>query len=165
VRTVVFGVGNAARGDDALGPLLLARIAEAFPAVTALAEFQLQIEHALDLEGAGLVLFVDADAALEGLFAFREIGPGVERAPFTHALRPEAVLEVFERIEGRAPPPSFVLALRGERFGLGEPLSPGGRAALDAAWAFLAPLLETPALDRWCEAARHTAGRMQRCAS
>lgn len=155
MRTVVFGVGNAARGDDAVGPLLLARIAKAFPAVTALAEFQLQIEHALDLKEAGRVLFVDADATLAEPFAFREIGPGIERAPFTHALRPEAVLEVYQRIEGRAPPPSFVLALRGERFGLGEPPSPSGRASLDAAWAFIAPLLETPALDRWHEAARH----------
>ena len=36
MRLVVFGWGNEARGDDGLGPLLLARIAAAFQPSSAL---------------------------------------------------------------------------------------------------------------------------------
>ena len=48
MRLVVFGWGNDARGDDGLGPLLLERVARAaWPDVTTVEDFQLQIEHAL----------------------------------------------------------------------------------------------------------------------
>ncbi len=51
MRLVVFGWGNEARGDDALGPLLLRRIAAMrAPDVETIEDYQLQIEHALDLE-------------------------------------------------------------------------------------------------------------------
>ena len=61
MKLVVFGWGNVSRGDDGLGPLLLARIAEAGWAESTLIEdFQLQLEHALDLQGADLALFLDA---------------------------------------------------------------------------------------------------------
>jgi len=61
LRLVVFGWGNDASGDDGLGPLLLARVARAaWAGVTTVENFQLQIEHALDLDGAEAALFVDA---------------------------------------------------------------------------------------------------------
>ena len=54
-RLVIFAVGNPSRGDDALGPELLARLADWLakqnPAVDVelVEDFQLQIEHALDV--------------------------------------------------------------------------------------------------------------------
>src|SRR5450830_1062984 len=60
---LVFGWGNLSRGDDALGPLCIERLrALAAPAtaVDYLDDYQLQIEHALDLVGRQRVLFVDA---------------------------------------------------------------------------------------------------------
>ena len=49
---VVFAAGNDVRGDDALGPLLLARIEGlAMATVRCVFDFQLQVEHALDLDG------------------------------------------------------------------------------------------------------------------
>ncbi len=58
---VVLAVGNDARGDDALGPLLLDRLAaSAWPGVRTVLDFQFQVEHALDLEGAAGAVFVDA---------------------------------------------------------------------------------------------------------
>ena len=63
---LVLGVGNPSRGDDALGPLFIERAAEALKERVAagelelLTDFQLQIEHALDLEGRRRVVFVDA---------------------------------------------------------------------------------------------------------
>ena len=73
--TLVFGWGNPGRGDDALGPLLIERLEAAralrpgWEGVELLCDFQLQIEHALDLQGRARVLFVDASAAGEAPFA------------------------------------------------------------------------------------------------
>ena len=76
-RVVVFGWGNVSRGDDGLGPLLLARIeALGLPHVTTIEDFQLQIEHALDLRDADLALFVDASVAAPAAFGFFDgLGP------------------------------------------------------------------------------------------
>jgi hydrogenase maturation protease len=155
MRLVVFGWGNDARGDDGLGPLLLARIAAAgWPEVTIIEDFQLQIEHALDLDGAELALFVDAGRDTPAPFAFAEIAPKNAFRHTTHALAPEAVLDVFARLRGRAPPPSFTLCVRGERFELGDGLSDAAREGLEAAWAFAQELMRERSIDAWRGKAR-----------
>ena len=60
MRLVVLGWGNDSRGDDALGPALVDRIAAAWPDLPMVDDYQLQIEHALDLEGTEAALFLDA---------------------------------------------------------------------------------------------------------
>ncbi len=150
MRLVVFGWGNDARGDDGLGPLLLERIAAAgWTDVTTIEDFQLQIEHALDLEGVEMALFVDAGKNTPEPFAFAEIEARRDASHTTHALSPEAVLDVYARSLGRAPPPAFVLCMRGERFGLGETLSPPGRARLEAAWGFVTRLMQERSPETW----------------
>jgi hydrogenase maturation protease len=149
MRVVVLGWGNDARGDDALGPLLLRRIAEAFPDLDTVEDYQLQVEHALDLEGFDAALFVDASHGLSEPFAFREIAPSAARTPTTHALSPEAVLDVYVRVQNRPPPPAFVLALRGEQFDLGQGLSETGAEALEAATVFCGGLMASRSLAAW----------------
>ena len=63
---LLLAVGNESRGDDALGPLLARRV-QAWLASTGMdsqveviEEFQLQIEHTLDIKDRQLLLFVDA---------------------------------------------------------------------------------------------------------
>ncbi len=155
MRLVVFGWGNDARGDDGLGPLLLARIAAAgWRDVTAIEDFQLQIEHALDLDGAEAALFLDAGRNTAAPFTFAEIGPKRDMSHTTHALAPEAVLDVYQRSLGRTPPPSFTLCIPGERFELGEGLSAEARGRLEAAWAFVQGLMQAPTVEAWRSAAR-----------
>ncbi|MDP2785684.1 MAG: Ni/Fe hydrogenase, partial [Sulfurimicrobium sp.] len=61
---LVFGYGNPSRGDDALGPLLLEQLAALnLPHVELLTDFQLQVEHAVDLQGRERVLFIDASVS------------------------------------------------------------------------------------------------------
>ncbi len=161
MRVVVLGWGNDARGDDALGPLLLRRLAEAYPGLDTVEDYQLQVEHALDLVGFDAVLFIDASHGLSEPFAFREIAPSASRTPTTHALSPEAVLDVYVRLHGRPPPPAFVLALRGERFELGEDLSVGGVEALGASTRFCESLLASPVLETWRRIAAETSGAVK----
>ncbi len=150
MRLVVFGWGNDARGDDGLGPLLLARIAQAgLPDVTTIEDFQLQIEHALDLEGAEMALFLDAGRETPDPFVFAEILPRRDASHTTHALSPEALLDVAERALSRPAPPSFVLCVRGERFELGAPLSAEAAARLEAASAFVEGLMQERTVENW----------------
>jgi len=158
LRLVVFGWGNDARGDDGLGPLLLQRVARAaWPQVLAIEDFQLQIEHALDLDGADLALFLDAGKDTPAPFTFAEIAPALVTTPTTHALAPEAVLDVYARALGRSPPPAFMLCIRGERFELGEALSREAGERLEAAWAFVQDLMGERSVDGWRRKARTVA--------
>jgi len=150
LRLVVFGWGNDARGDDGLGPLMLARVTRAaWPDVTTVEDFQLQIEHALDLDGAEAALFVDAGKDTPAPFAFIEIGPKRGDSHTTHALAPEAVLDVYARSLRRPPPPAFTLSMRGERFELGEGLSAKAAERLEAAWAFVQGLMRQRSVEDW----------------
>ena len=154
MRIVAFGWGNDARGDDGLGPLLIARLARAgFPGVSTVEDFQLQIEHALDLDGADMALFLDAGKDTKDPFAFAEIFAKRDASPMTHALSPEAVLDVHARTLGRTPPPSFVLCVRGDSFELGEPLSAEAARRLEAAWAFVEALMRERTVEDWRAAA------------
>lgn len=147
---MVFAIGNASRGDDALGPLLAERLeALDLPGLHLVSEFQLQVEHALEIAGAGLVLFIDAAQGQANELRFTEIRAQAGRAAFSHALAPAAVLAVFEQVEGVAAPPAFVLGVAGDRFELGAPLSARAAQAGEAAAALLRRLLAEPAAARW----------------
>ena len=148
--SLVFAWGNPSRGDDALGPRFiegLEALAVSHPEwqrFAALTDFQLQIEHALDLRGRQRVLFVDASVACTAPFAVSSIGPARDASFSSHALTPQALLQVYRDVDGDEPPPAQLLAIRGERFELGEGLSASARAHLDAALAWTAAWLTAP---------------------
>jgi len=149
-KLLIFGYGNPSRGDDALGPLLLERLeAEGFPGVECLTDFQLQVEHALDLEGRELALFIDAHLSCAPPYTFTALRPETDRSYTTHAMSPAAVLQVFSEIHHRPPPPAFLLSIRGGRFELGEGLSAAAQANLDAAHAFAQTLCARPEPGYW----------------
>lgn len=150
MTVVVFAVGNPSRGDDAIGPQLLAELeARALPDVRLVGEFQLQIEHALDLDDADLALFIDAGTGTPGPFRFYEIAPRANWQVSSHAIAPDAVLQVFADLRRRPPPPAFVLCVRGEAFELGEGLSAAARQHLDAARRHLESCLAHPDAAQW----------------
>jgi hydrogenase maturation protease len=128
---LVIGIGNPSRGDDALGPALLDALraagVEYSGRVELLTDFQLQVEHALDLEGRRAVLFVDASwpgASFDGSAGtvLTRIQADAAASLSSHALRPQAVLQVCAALRQPAPP-AWQLAIEGRRFELGEPIS------------------------------------------
>lgn len=149
---LVFGYGNPSRGDDALGPSLLEALQRWTglpPEVEVLSDFQLQIEHALDIEGRRLVLFADASVACSSPFAFGRVQPACDHSFSTHVLSPAAVLQVYCSVHKADPPPTFLLSIRGEVFGLGEPLSSAAQNNLRAGLAFSQKLLHNASLENW----------------
>jgi hydrogenase maturation protease len=138
---LVLGWGNRSRGDDALGPLCLEALRDALPAplqdpVEFLDDYQLQIEFALDLVGRERILFIDASLICAAPFAVRQAEPRHDSTISSHALSPEALLQVFVDLQGCAPPPATVLAIRGEAFELGAPMTASAQAHLAAAVAW-----------------------------
>ena len=135
---LIFGWGNPSRGDDALGPLFVDRIeAMNLPGVECLTDFQLQVEHALDLQGRRKVLFVDASIEAATPFTAERIEPARDVSFTTHAMTPQAVLQVYRELEDADPPPCWLLAIRADKFELGEAPSDAALGNLEAAleWA------------------------------
>lgn len=152
---LLFGYGNLSRGDDALGPLLLEYIENTvnLDTIEILTDFQLQIEHALDLENRALVLFVDASVACVNAFDFAVLAPARDKSYTTHAMSPAAVLDVYQEIKKQTPPPCFLLSIKGEKFELGEGLSVNAEQHLAQACQFAGQLLGNPDSAIWWQQA------------
>ncbi len=152
---LVFAVGNESRGDDALGPLLLRklnvwlianRLSDLFEL---LEDFQLQIEHAMDMKDRRLLLFIDAGMETPSPFSFYRAQPGQAPVLYSHALTPEALLKVYTQFYQETPPDVFILCIRGDSFELGEPPSPAATIHLAQAQAFVQQLLLKPDSVNW----------------
>jgi hydrogenase maturation protease len=145
---LLFGYGNPSRGDDALGPAFIERIEALqsahpqWPQIDFLTDFQIQVEHALDLKGREFVILVDASVSAKPPFSFERIAPGGDAAYSTHIMLPQTLLAVYQTVTGEALPPVYLLGIRGEHFELGEPLSAGASANLQSAVEFAVELLE-----------------------
>jgi hydrogenase maturation protease len=154
MKLVIIGYGNPSRGDDAIGPLLLNKIADCnFENISCFEDFQLQIIHSLDLEGMDMALFIDAGMNTQAPFFFKQIHASGELITHTsHSLAPQTVLDIYIKIKGKTPPPAFLLCVAGESFGLGDDLSQNGQINLNQAWDFILPLLQNPNLEKWQKA-------------
>jgi len=135
---LVIGIGNPGRGDDAVGPHLIERLAgRVGPEVELLTDFQLQVEYVLDLAGRQEVVIADAAAAGPAPFRFEPVAAAGDAAFTTHSLSPAALLAAYHRHYGAPPPPCHVLAIRGYDFELGRPLSAQAEANLEVALRFM----------------------------
>ena len=152
---LVIGVGNPSRGDDALGPLLLARLREWVgkngleDRIELLEDFQLQVEHAADLQERERVLFLDAGVNTPPPYTVDRVQPHPGRAVLSHALPPEDVLATYVRVFQSQPPPSFLLCISGAAFELGATLSRDAVHNLEAAYAFAIRLIPATDLAAW----------------
>lgn len=145
--TLIFTYGNPSRGDDALGPLLYERlesekrINKLLQRVDLLTDFQLQIEHAMDLQNRERIIFVDASVSAAAPFEYSRLTPAREISYTTHAMSPAEVLSVYQQINGKALPPAFLLGIRGYEFALGQPLTSQAEGNLQLACEFILELL------------------------
>lgn len=151
---LVFAYGNPSRGDDALGPALYGqletqRLAGKLPGVDLLTDFQLQVEHALDLQGRSRVLFVDASVSARAPYQLSPLRSECDASYTTHAMSPGAVLAVYEKINGQTPPAAYLLSIRGYTFGLGKDLSSGARTNLQDSYVLVCKLLSAASVTDW----------------
>lgn len=148
---LVFGWGNRSRGDDALGPLCVEQLRGALSFrddIEFLDDYQLMVEHALDLGGRERVLLIDASLGCAPPFETLQLRPAADGSLSSHALSPQALLQVYRELHDEDPPPCTLLALRGMRFELGEPPSAAALAHLDAALQWAVGWLSRPQVLR-----------------
>lgn len=152
--TLIFTYGNPSRGDDGLGPAMFELLennkqeSQELDKVDLLTDYQLQIEHSLDLEHRECVLFIDASISAEAPYEFHQLQPERDNSYTTHAMSPVSVLDVYQQINQRKPPPSYMLTIRGYEFGLGQALSEQAELNLQQGYDFIRQLLTTD-LVQW----------------
>ncbi len=133
-KLLLFGYGNPGRGDDALGPELIERIAQLKLAdVECQNDMQLQVEHVTDLAGCDRVVFIDADMSCAEPFELSEISALKDDSYTSHAMNPTALLHAYRQVYEKDAPPAFLLRIRGYDFELGDPLTDKASANLEAA--------------------------------
>jgi len=143
LKLLVIGIGNPSRGDDALGPKLIERLAERdLPEVELLTDFQLQVEYLLDLHGRTAVIFVDASVSCQEPFVCSPASANHDATFSTHTMSPEAVLDAYAVHYQCAPPAAYILAIRGYSYDLGDPLSVSAARNLDAAETYILERLD-----------------------
>ena len=149
-KLLLFGYGNPGRGDDALGPALIARIEEMqFAGVECLNDMQLQVENVADLAECAQVLFIDADMSCTEPFEFSEVVAEQDNSYTSHAMHPAALLHAYRQVYRKYAPPAFLLRIRGYRFALGDPLSDKAMTNLEAATQLAAGLCASISLPKW----------------
>jgi len=140
---LIFTYGNPSRGDDALGPAMFDRLEEHqcgsndLDNVDLLTDFQLQIEHAVDLEDRQCVLFIDAGVSCAEPFELHQLQAERDESFTTHAMSPTSVLAVYKQINQEEAPPAYLLTIRAYEFGLGLPMSEAARTNLDLAFQYI----------------------------
>ncbi len=118
--------------------------------VDLLIDYQLQIEHAVDLEQRECVLFIDASVSAAAPYEFYRLQAERDSSYTTHAMSPVAVLDVYQQINQHNPPPSYMLTIRGYEFGLGQVMSEQAKLNLQLAYEFTKRLLVTD-ITQWSE--------------
>jgi len=152
---LIFAIGNESRGDDALAPLLVRRLApwlaenNLAEACEILEEYQLQVEHVLDLQQRRLILFVDAGMDTPAPYNFYPLKNSAAAQLYSHALTPEALLAVHQQLYPAASLSAFVLCIKGESFELGEDLSALADNHLQLALDFTSELLRRAEQSAW----------------
>jgi hydrogenase maturation protease len=148
LSTAAVCLGSPFRGDDAVGPLVAARLRQAGAAVLDCADEPTRL---LDLwAGLDTVVVVDALRGGEPAGTVRRIEatdaplPADVRLASTHAMGIGDAL-ALGRALGRAPRRVVVLGVEGAAFGMGEELSPAVAAALDELTAAVLRELEAGA--------------------
>lgn len=147
---LIFTWGNPSRGDDAIGPYLHDKLQQAdLTDIDLLTDFQLQIEHAVDLEHRERILFIDASTSSVAPFEFSKLEPLRDSSYTTHAMSPEALLSVYTQVNRKAPPPAFMLSVRGYEFELGTAITEHASDNVAAAIDFIEDLLADNDMEEW----------------
>ncbi len=147
----VFAWGNTARGDDGIGPILAQRLREqGFPGLRVIEDHQLNIEHVTDLQDCGAALFIDASTEIDEGYRLERIGPSRDGNFSTHAISPQALLNVFEQTMKAPAPDSWLLHVAAREFELGAEPGSKARQSIEQAHCFLEALLEGASSD-WRE--------------
>jgi len=143
---LVVGVGRRDRGDDAVGPAVAERAMELVPPGVIVVERGEPADLIDTWAGAGLAVVTDAvrsgrrPGTVHVLHACRSPLPVRTGAGGTHGLGLAEVIELGRALQ-RLPRELVVVGVEAQQFGLGEPMSPQVKAAVELAAAAVAEVV------------------------
>ncbi|MBD3391806.1 MAG: hydrogenase maturation protease [Chitinivibrionales bacterium] len=151
---LLYGIGNPARGDDALGTGLERYVAhQRFPGVDTECNYQLNVEDALTISRYDIVVFADATHSdIEGARLSR-LQPSAGLSFTTHAMAPSHVLSLCRELYRRSPA-AYVLEMQGWEWELGSDLTPRARENLAAACRICDRLFRDPSPQTFAQLAQ-----------
>lgn len=148
---VLAGLGSPYRGDDAIGPLVATMCAGGTPGARDIGPLEGPLDLLGRFDGADLAIVIDAVRSGAPIGSVRVVevdvsgsGEGRVAEPAvtsTHGIGLVGVLRLAHAVR-RAPRRLVVVAVEGERFELGQAMSPAVAAAVPAALAAVAQLIE-----------------------
>lgn len=145
-----YGYGNLGRGDDGLGPRLVAAL-EDWDGVACESDYQLSVEDSATVAQYEVVVFVDAEVKGPAPFRFCRVAPARELSFSSHSATPGQVLALAQDMFG-AKTQAFTLGIRGYAFGeMCEVLSDAARANLGSALTFAKRVLEERQFDEYAK--------------
>ena len=134
-KTILIGIGNDGRGDDALGWLFADRFA-ATAGIEVAYRYQLQVEDAELISHYDRVIFADASLEeIEAGFSFRQCPPAASLHFSTHRISPATILWLSGEIYQSAAT-GYVLAIQGYHWELHQGLSPEAERNFNEALTF-----------------------------
>jgi hydrogenase maturation protease len=135
-RIIIFGIGNNGRQDDGLGWKFLDFLEELNSNIDLEYRYQLQIEDAELISNYKKVIFVDAskEEIPEG-FYLKQCLPSEKYSFSTHALEPETILYLTNKLYNHSPDAS-IFAIQGYDWELMIGLSEKGTINLEKAKKF-----------------------------
>lgn len=140
-RILLLGYGNPAREDDGLGPAAAAAVEQmGLGHVTALSNYQLTIEDAVDVAEADVVWFVDASRAGPEPYELRRLKPARDICVSSHLIQPDVVLALAAEYCGGAPE-AYLLGIRGYSFDFREGLTVVAQNNLKQAVALISRMM------------------------
>jgi len=144
-NTLLIGIGNKGRGDDGLGWAFADQL-KGDPSLEVIYRYQLQVEDAELISRYPNVWFVDASHKTSPDGFTCEIVRGAGHFSYTtHALHPEAVVQLCQQVFGKHPH-AQLLGISGEAFELGHGLSTTARERLEKALKYFFTMRESSPL-------------------
>jgi hydrogenase maturation protein HypF len=151
---LVIGYGSMLRGDDAIGRLVVERIADsALPGVVAISTTQLVPELAARIAASRGVIFVDACVTADEQIEGEEIAPIANRLESTHATGPRQLLALTLECYGHAPS-AWIVAVPVASVDVSDRLSPKAQINLVPAVHTVERLIDRLRITPACGLAR-----------
>lgn len=149
-KVLIIGIGNISRGDDGLGWAFIDAIREWCPYDMEY-RYQLQVEDAELVRHYQRVIFVDGTKEhFQNGYSFRPCVPAANFTITTHRIDPSAIVWLSDDLYDERPE-AYILAIEGECWDLGAPLSKYGKENLSNSVSFFKKMMKElkPAEDRW----------------
>ncbi len=125
------------------------------PGLRVIEDHQLNIEHVTDMTAGGAALFIDASVEIEEGYRLERIGPSKDGNFSTHAISPQALLNVYEQTMKKPAPDSWLLHVAARDFSLGAEPCDVTMSAIDEATRFLESLFQTDGKSWQATLAQH----------